>query len=91
MFDWKVAIAIGTLESFGRQELLSLKTAGFSDRQIARYAGASDDEVGGSAALLVSLALCRDLRSCPGCGGVLLSSRGKLSSGFFSPSCFLSS
>lgn len=42
----KVAIAAGTLESFGRQELLSLKTAGFSDRQIGRYTDTSDDQVG---------------------------------------------
>ncbi|CAN0127258.1 unnamed protein product, partial [Ectocarpus sp. 13 AM-2016] len=42
----KVAMAIGTLEGFGRQGLLALKTSGFSDRQIARYTSTSEHQVG---------------------------------------------
>ncbi|CAM9239741.1 unnamed protein product [Pylaiella littoralis] len=41
----KVATSIGTLESFTRQGLLSLKMLGFSDRQISRYTGTSEHQV----------------------------------------------
>ncbi|CAM9896753.1 unnamed protein product, partial [Ectocarpus sp. 12 AP-2014] len=41
----KVAMATGTLEGFGRQGLLALKTSGFSDRQIARYTSTSEHQV----------------------------------------------
>eukprot|EP00903_Cladosiphon_okamuranus_P012119 g11371.t1 len=41
----KEASTTVTLESFGRQGLLSLKTSGFSDRQIARYTGTSEQQV----------------------------------------------
>lgn len=35
----------GGLESLGRPGLLSLKTSGFSDRQIARYTSTSENQV----------------------------------------------
>ncbi|CAB1107809.1 unnamed protein product [Ectocarpus sp. CCAP 1310/34] len=41
----KVAMSTGTLEGFGRQGLLALKTSGFSDRQIARYTSTSEHQV----------------------------------------------
>ncbi|CAN0141361.1 unnamed protein product, partial [Laminaria digitata] len=41
----KAAKQTGGLESLGRPGLLSLKTAGFSDRQIARYTSTSENQV----------------------------------------------
>lgn len=45
MMHQQAAIANGGLEGFGRPGLLSLKGAGFSDRQIARYTGTSENQV----------------------------------------------
>eukprot|EP00904_Undaria_pinnatifida_P012342 jgi/Undpi1/8238/HiC_scaffold_25.g10708.m1 len=41
----QTAMLTGGLESLGRPGLLSLKTAGFSDRQIARYTSTSENQV----------------------------------------------